>query len=125
MDEKVYVNEKRVRLSGSIVAIKDEPVKFSLSDNFVVVFKFAHDDNQKGRRRYANVIDKELVITFVNYEDQLGSANSESVVLGTIDGVKIYMNFALFLIGDEARHTRVVHYTFLESPEVQGKGSVA
>ena len=125
MDEKVYVNEKRVRLSGSIVAINDEPVKFSLSDNFVVVFKFAHDDNQKGRRRYANVIDKELVITFVNYEDQLGSANSESVVLGTIDGVKIYMNFALFLIGDEARHTRVVHYTFLESPEVQGKGSVA
>lgn len=123
MDEKVYVNERKVRLSGSIVVTNDEPVKFALSDSFIIVFKFAHDEDQKERHRYANVVGKELVITFVNYEDQLGSANSESVVLGTIGDVKIYMNFALFLIGDKARHTRVVHYTFLESP--QEKGGVA
>ena len=60
------------------------------------------------------------MFTFVNYEDQLGTANSEKIELGTIGGVKILMNFALFYIGEVARHTRVIHYTFLEVPQVKG-----
>ena len=120
MKGDVYVNGVKVRLTGSVVAINDEPVKFSLAEGFVVVFRFVHSDNQDGRHRRADVIENELVFTFVNYEDQLGTANSERVELGTIAGARIFMNFALFFIGESARHTRVIHYTFLEVPQVEG-----
>lgn len=120
MNGEVYVNGIKVRMTGSIVALNDEPVRFALSEGFVIVFRFVHDDNQEGRHRRADIVEKELVFTFVNYEDQLGAANSEKIELGTIGGVKILMNFALFYIGEVARHTRVIHYTFLEVPQVKG-----
>lgn len=120
MNGEVYVNGIKVRMTGSIVALNDEPVRFALADEFVIVFRFVHDDNTKGRHRRADIVEKELVFTFVNYEDQLGAANSEKIELGAIGGVKILMNFALLYIGEVARHTRVIHYTFLEVPQTNG-----
>ena len=98
MNGEVYVNGIKVRMTGSIVALNDEPVRFALADEFVIVFRFVHDDNTKVRHRRADIVEKELVFTFVNYEDQLGTANSEKIELGTIGGVKILMNFALLYI---------------------------
>ena len=48
MNGEVYVNGIKVRMTGSIVALNDEPVRFALSEGFVIVFRFVHDDNQEG-----------------------------------------------------------------------------
>lgn len=120
MNKSVSINERNVLYSGSIVAMNDEPVTFSLSKNFIIVFKFIHESGHKEKRRNAEVVGNKLVFTFLNYEEQLGVSNSETIELGTLNGSRVFMNYAFYLIGDPAKHARVIHYTFLESLKPTG-----
>ena len=111
----VYINNnQKVVLSGTVVSIGDDPVRFVLHQDFVVVFRFFHDDSVNGKQRRHEVVKNELIISFINYENALWVTNSAQEHLGTLQGRPLLMNFAISFIGSLESHSRIISYTFCQ-----------
>lgn len=109
----IYIgNNQRVVLSGSVIVMGDDPIRFSLNSNFIVVFRFERNTSVKEKSRRHEIVNNELVITFVNYEDALWVSNAIQEQLGTFQGKPLFMNFALSYVGTAECHSRIVSYTF-------------
>ena len=118
-------NSKSVIGSGTIVSIDEEPIRFVIRDGFIVNVRFVDDPVDKSARVDFNVDHEhnELNAVFTNFNAQLGLGNREAISLGTIGNRSILLNYSLYYIGTVEHHTRILHYTFMESAASEGSRS--
>ena len=96
--------------SGSVVVQGDAEVRVTLIPEINVVFAFS-DDGQTAARTVAKLLDSHtLRLTLVNFNGS--TSNSAPWRIGTLRGQDLFVNYACYYIGEAARHTRVLSYTF-------------
>lgn len=113
---EIFKDDLKLLYSGSIVVDGDSSVRFSLAENFTVVFQFENDSVNSATRVRASVIDRRLILHFYNFNSSLGNSTREVIWIGVVGDKQIGLNYAVYTTGDAAVHTRIVHYSFFESP---------
>lgn len=96
--------------SGSVIVQGDAEIRFTIVPEITVVFAFSND-GQPGARTISDVLDpRTLRLNLVNFNGS--TSNSAPWRIGTLRGRDLFVNYACYYIGDAARHTRVLSYTF-------------
>jgi len=117
---KVFVGDKEVIDSGSILLVDNESPRFFLTDTFIVRLRFSVDLHDKTNRTWTKVENGEYVIDFKNYPYEGSIANKNPVEIGINDGKRIFLGYYVSSLGNEEHCTRVVNYTFSQLPIKQG-----
>jgi hypothetical protein len=107
--------------SGLVIAFKDEPIEFILTEGpppLVVRFLFNDDD---GEQRMDGKVESnhEITITLFNFSNQLGSGSSEPIPLGMMADRRLYFNYRIYSLGEKS--ARTLQYTwYLEEARKDG-----
>ena len=109
MNLKIADND--VVATGTCVVLGGQSLKFEFNKDFKVEIIFADDDSKKQKMEW-QVIENVLFIRLYNFNNMLGTTNSEPLSLGIMDGRALKLNFAIYRIGDDKSYSRVFTYTF-------------
>lgn len=117
---KIKSGNYDILYSGTFIQVTGEPVEMTFSDKntnlLVFMFKFIDDKNIKGQVTNFNLLTKHsLEITFINFNDSLGIANTEILELGTLNNRKLFLNYRIYSLQNLGK---TVHYTFYQGEEV-------
>lgn len=97
---KIELGEYELIHSGIIIQIKDMPIKITLPDDvegdFAFVFNFRDDLNVKEVVTKLIPLDKfKLQIDFINFNNSIGTGNTDLLLLGTLKNLPLYLNYRI------------------------------
>ena len=98
--------------SGIVIAFRNQPIEFTLSDEqppviFRIVFAF---DTGEMRLEFATVTMHELTMTLFNTDRELATGTQEPLAIGAIQNRRLYFNYRTYSLGDKSQIT--LHYTW-------------
>ena len=108
--QQVRVGEFEVYDSGCVTSIGNRDIVFTLTDNVRVRLHFESQDGE-GQHFSAAVENNVLVITFVNFNNPLGTELTDAVEIGTLNGRRLFCHFRV--LGMNENGNRVIFYTWL------------
>lgn len=109
----ITIGEYRVYESGTIIAIPNEPVTFKIKNlQFKLVFTNTEDKQQK--LEASPVASNTLQLTFLNFNNSLGTGNTVPLPLGRLGEEELFFQFRIYTLGDDTGKT--IHYTWLTKP---------
>lgn len=122
MSVRIETDNGEVLASGAVIAFDDESIKFHL-DDLLIRFQFQRDlDNKEQSIKYEKAGDKELLITLINFDNQLGTGNYNPVKIGNFRNKELYLNFIVYALGTK-KIGHVLNYTwYLRSPSASANG---
>jgi hypothetical protein len=118
MNMKIKVGDFDVYESGSVVGNDNEPIDFIIDAtvDFTVRLAFVTDTNQKEHSAKADKFGQRGVqITFINYNNSLGTGNITPLKLGRLNGRELFLNYRIYCLDKGGKH---IHYTWLLGKEV-------
>lgn len=104
-----------VLCSGSVIQFDAEPVTISFLELFFV-FKFINDDNEKQRQEF-NISNNIFTLILYNFNNSLGTGNTQAINLGSINNRNLYLNYRIYTLSD-LKHDRTIYYTFYLGEEI-------
>lgn len=120
MEVGIKIGDYDVLSSGSVIAIENVPIQFSIYDLKISFLFESESEGEKGMNIRLHIVsDKEAEYTFVNYDAQLGCGLVRPIHVGTINGrdLSVMARFSQLNIGG-----KLIHYTWLlrdlEAPQV-------
>lgn len=98
---KIKVGNYELIHSGTIIAIKDNPISIKLKDEIegdcTFIMNFGTDNEKKEAFANFTVIDRlTLQIDFKNFDKYAGGGNTELIHLGTLRLLPLYFNYRVF-----------------------------
>lgn len=112
---KITSGDAEVILTGSVVAYDEKSLIFHLAnehDPLKVEFAFEIDSEESKPRMksYQKEAGKHIVITLINFENNLGTGTVTPIELGTISDKKLFVTFRVY--GLSGSKNKMMHYTF-------------
>jgi|ERR1700757_318608 len=115
---KKKVGDYDVLDSGTIVGNVNEPIDFIIDESadFIVRLIFIDDDKQENHSRTAEKYgERGVQMTFINYNNSLGTGNGAPLKLGHFNGRELFLNFRVYPLLKAGKH---IHYTWLLGKEL-------
>ena len=108
--------------TGAIIAYENMPLKFKIgsprepeAEPLSLIVAFKTDKNIKDPQVQTKLEDRLLTITFVNYDNILGTGSTKPIYLGDNPFADLYGHFRVYGFGDIAMDgDKVLQYTFYE-----------
>lgn len=123
---KIKIGEYEVLGHGTIVSIPNEPVRFEI-EKLVCEFHFVEDSEAEEMSLKAEVLqdDQTMILTFVNFNNNLGTGNISPLKLGYINDKSLFLNYRIYALnggdgGEKAGKT--IHYTWLTKKKSKEEG---
>ncbi|WP_214070185.1 DUF6864 domain-containing function [Mucilaginibacter sp. dw_454] len=117
MDTSIKIGKYKIVLSGTIIAIYDQPLIFTIG-SLTYTLLFASDSTKTGSyvtRKQPEGDKQSLVVTLYNFDNALGSGLSKPISMGNIGDEKLLLNFVILAMGD--LQNRIMHYTWYQGKE--------
>ena len=95
--------------SGSITSVSGQDILFDLADNIRIRFAFTMTEDRKQSTTY-DLQNGEMIITFQNFNNPLGTEFTDAVEIGTYKGRKLLLHVRI--LGMKNTSNRVVIYTW-------------
>jgi len=113
---KIEIGDYEIYSSGTIITNKDEDnVKFFIED---LLFEFLFKNDTKDTKQNLGVQQiegtKGIRLEFKNFNNSLGTGNTQPILLGNLGPKSLYLNFRVYaMIGDKGISGKTIHYTWL------------
>lgn len=125
MKTNIEVGDYKVISSGSIVTNNlNDKVKFYIENLYFELY-FQNDSENLEQRVEASPLDNAsngILLTFINFNNQLGTGNVSPIKIGFIRDKELYLNYVVYaLIGEEGLGGKIIHYTWLTKTMENGK----
>lgn len=123
MDVRIKSGNTKVIASGTVISYNNNPIEisFGLGGNALkLIFDFKNDKKQNERRIEAKQLgNNELKILLLNFNNLLGTGTAKPILIGTLSGKKISINFK---VQDNDKTSKTLHYTIYLGEEVAANG---
>lgn len=108
---QVNVGEYEVFDSGCVTSIGNRDIMFTLQEGVRVRLHFETIESEN--QRFSASVDEGgvLVITFINFNNPLGTELTDAIEIGKLDGKKLFCHFRV--LGMNSSTNRVVFYSWL------------
>lgn len=114
---KLYTKDKEIIDSGLVITFKNEPIIFELRDDMKITVFLTEDDSIDDQRIDIDPISREnMELKLVNFNNSLGTGNSNPLQLGSIDNKHLYLNIVVYSLGKDTQKT--LQYTWFLDKEV-------
>jgi len=116
---KIKLGDNDILESGSIVAIKNEPIDFFISNEVVVRMIFTDDETQVNppyARKAEKYLEKGAQLNFINYNYTTGIGNTVPLRVGKAQNRELYLNYRIYSLEDAGK---LLHYTWFLGKEVK------
>ena len=115
MKTNIEVGDYKVISSGSIVTNNlNDKVKFYIENLYFELY-FQNDSENLEQRVEASPLDNAsngILLTFINFNNQLGTGNVSPIKIGFIRDKELYLNYVVYaLIGEEGLGGKIIYYT--------------
>jgi hypothetical protein len=115
---KIKSGNYDIHSAGTVISYENEPVTFYLAVDLIVKLLFKDDDTKKEHAMEFNLIENHtLEILLINFNNSLGTGNTNPLRVGTLNNRYVYLNFRVHLL--DIKTNRTVHYTWYLGEEVQ------
>ncbi|MFT4646263.1 MAG: hypothetical protein ACI8RP_001612 [Urechidicola sp.] len=115
---KITSGDYEVLYSGTVIGIINNPIEFQFTKkegSIKIIIVFKSDHSLKDSLTELNVVDeKTLEMVLINMDD-VGTGNTETMHLGTIQNRNLYINYRVYSI---PQLSKTIHYTFYLGEEV-------
>lgn len=118
------ITSKNVKFisSGTIIQFNKKPIDFhfDLSESdipFKITFDFKNNlENPNEQKIVSDITDDDsLRVTFINFNNALGTGNTKPTKLGVIDDLNLYLNYRIYAL--DSNSDKTIHYTFYLSED--------
>ncbi|MDX2360372.1 MAG: hypothetical protein QNK23_06175 [Crocinitomicaceae bacterium] len=111
MNVKISTGNYEIIDSGTIVANSGESIVFEVS-SLTFIFEFRSDPN-KPKSNISKEVDgdKSLKIILTNFNNSLGTRNTDPLSIGTVNNRQLFINFNVYFNSESVGPT--FHYSFL------------
>jgi hypothetical protein len=108
---KILSGDKEVFQAGTVITCDNEGITFEISV-IKVILSFEKDiSTQEPSMKAENDVNANtLTLKLINFDNPLGTATTKPLIIGTINGRTLFLNFSVHAIGNTAQKT--VHYTY-------------
>lgn len=114
---KVKIGDYEVYANGTIVSLPNEPVKFFIEDlTYEMVFKDDIEISEQKTEATQTPDKKGILLTFINFNNSLGTSNVKPVPLGFINDKDLFLNYRIHSLNggpDQLKAGKTIHYTWL------------
>jgi hypothetical protein len=105
---KILIDDYELIYSGSVIQIKDYPIKVILPDkiegDFSFIFNFIKDNDEKEIVTKFSQRDRfKLTIDFVNFEKSPEVGNSELIHVGTLREIPLFLQYRVSNLRDAGK----------------------
>lgn len=113
---RIEIGDYEIYTSGTIITNTDEDiVKFFIED-LLFEFLFKNDTTDTKQNLGVSQLEgtKGLRIEFTNFNNSLGTGNTQPILLANLGTKALYLNFRVYaMIGDNGISGKTIHYTWL------------
>lgn len=114
---KIKIGDYEVYEHGTIVSIPNESVKFIIDDlTFELLFVDNKDNADMKVSAKSHENNKGITLTFVNFNNILGTGNLTPLPLGFIGDKSLFLNYRIHALNgdpDKGETGKTIHYTWL------------
>lgn len=99
---KITIEDLELVHSGTVIQVKNYPIKVVLPDNiegdFTFLFNFLNDTNVKGASVKINNIDLFTIsFDFINFENQISLASTDIIAVGSLKKRLLYFSYRVLI----------------------------
>ena len=109
MDIKIKSDKFSIVSTGSVIQFNNESITISLFD-LSFVFNFISTGSKDPKVTYS-ASGKIFSIQMCDFNNSLGTGNTQPVELGQVDNKKLYLNYRVYAL-DDCDFGRTIYYTF-------------
>ncbi len=118
---KIFYGDKVLICSGTIITIGNDDTEFNIvsdKERLKLLMRFSDDEKNKDKIsvKYDLLDSDTLRLTYVNFNNPLGSFTKEPIKMGTLNNRELYFVSTIKLL--EGTHLREVVYSFYLRKEV-------
>lgn len=105
--------------SGTVISFKKNPIEILfgfVNERLKLIIEFEEDKENKETRIKPSIPSKDtLILKLINYNNSLGSGNTEPLKIGNTEGRYIFLNYRVHPLNE---WDKTVHYTIYLGEEV-------
>ena len=120
MDFKIEVGDMSVLQSGTVIGVVNQSIEF-LIDDLTIEFIFVDNEDREQVVNPESVSNKHLKLTFINFNNSLGTGNIEPLKIGSYGDNHLLLSYRIYSLGENVGKT--LHYTFLTASKTTDNGS--
>lgn len=99
---KITIEDLEMIHSGTVIQVKNYPIKVTLPDNiegdFTFIFSFLKNTVEKGPHVKVKSHDMfTLEFDFINFENQISLANPDIIPVGTLRKRQLFFSYRVFM----------------------------
>ena len=93
----------------SMVVLSNKSIKLKIAEDMNLLFVFNNDKNEKEHTFTTTIIEKTILkIELINFNNPLGTATKEPILVGDYNGKNIFVHFCVYSLGDnELNQTKI------------------
>ena len=108
---KKYTTNYNILDSGTVISFNNESIYFDLAPDLKIFFSFLDEKENKEQRMDFNPIsNNELEIKLINFNNSLGTGNTEPLQIANLNNKKVYLNYRVYSL--DSKSNRTLHYTW-------------
>ena len=114
---KVKIGDYEVYADGTIISLPNEPVRFFIEDlTYEMIFKDDIEISEQKTEATQTPDKKGIILTFINFNNSLGTSNVKPLPLGFINDKDIFLNYRIHALNggpEQPKAGKTIHYTWL------------